>query len=119
MENVETLKQEMYDFMKNLYEEMSIDWAYDLARLYNEFAGKYLEIEFWVDGQEYGDGDIYCYIYVNGIWSIVYNWSCGRYEDPNFYKDTVNYLLNLDKEGQEIKEKLISLTSKNNSNENN
>lgn len=106
--------QKMYDYMKEQYEEMDFPEIYDLKRLYNDFSEEFwLDIEFWVDGCEYwGDDEIYCFVYINSIWSIVFDRSVKRYTDENAYKDTVDYLLWLQWEAEKIKEKLLTPNQK-------
>lgn len=103
----ETLEK-MYNFMNELYENEGEPDIYWLKRIYNEFSDEFwLDITFWVDGCEYWwDDEIYCYIYVNNIWSIVFNRWVYRYTDGNFYKDAVNYLLGLQEVAEEIKGKI-------------
>ena len=110
MKHTEKFIKEMYDYTKELYEENWYFDIYDLRRLYTDIAEKFnLDIAFWIDGNEDGGDDtIYCYVYVNNIWSIVFNRSIRRYTDWNFYKDTVNYLLELEEEAQKIREKLLT-----------
>lgn len=103
----ETLEK-MYNLSKELYEDEWEPDIYWLKRIYNELADNFwLDISFWVDGCEYWwDDEIYCYVYVNNIWSIVFNRWVKRYTDGNFYKDTVNYLLELEEEWEKIKNKI-------------
>ena len=103
----------MYNYSKNYYKE---EWGniydmYDLKRFYTDFADEFdLDIAFWVDWCEYGwDDEIYCYTHVDNIWSIVFDWSVNHYTDWNFYKDPVNYLLELQKQAEEIQKKLLSI----------
>lgn len=108
--------KKMYSFTEELYEWDDVYDIYDLKNLYNEIAEEFwLEIAFWIDWCQYWwDEEIYCYIHVNNIWSIVFDWSVNHYTDHNFYKDTVNYILELEEEGQKIKEKLLNPNKKEN-----
>ena len=103
--------QKMYEYMKEQYENEYCSEIYDLKRLYNDFSEEFwLDTEFWVDGCEYwGDDEIYCFVYANNIWSIVFDRSVKRYTDENFYKDAVNYLLELQEQAEKIIEKLEKL----------
>ena len=105
--------EKMYNFAKELYEDEYMD-IYWLKRLYNEIAEEFsLDVAFWVDWNEYwGDDEIYCYVHINNIWSIVFDWSVNRYTDENFYKDTVNYILRLEEEAEKIREKLLPINQK-------
>ena len=99
-------KEKMYERMQNAYlnKEKDIYW---LVNLYNEFSDEFwLCVTFWVDWNEYWwDDSIYCYVYVDNIWSIVFNRACDWYTDPDFYKDAVNYLLYMDEEWKELLKK--------------
>lgn len=105
----ETIKK-MYEFARDLYEDGDLD-IYWLKSLYNDISEEFdLDLEFWIDGCEYWwDEEIYCYTYVNNIWSIVFNRWVRQYTDGNFYKDTVNYLLELQEEAEEIQKKLLPI----------
>lgn len=113
MKTTEKTIQKMYDYSKNYYEENwgSIYDMYELKRFYTDFAEEFdLDVAFWIDWCEYwGDEEIYAYIYVNNIWSIVFNWSVNCYTDGNFYKDPVNYILELENEWEKIRNKLEKL----------
>lgn len=116
MKHTKEYIEEMYNYTKELYEWDDVYDMYELKRLYNDISEKFnLDVAFWIDGCEYWwDEEIYCYVYVDYIWSIVFNWSVNHYTDHNFYKDTVNYILGLEEEGQKIKEKLLNLNKKEN-----
>lgn len=113
MKNTKEQLEKMQEYVKNYLQDEYMD-IYWLKRLYNDFSDEFwLDIAFWVDGCEYWwDDSLYCYIHVNDIWSIVYNRSVNRYDDINFYKDCVNYLLELNEEWKKIKEKLLNLNQK-------
>ena len=102
--------QRMYNLAKELYEDENTD-IYWLKRIYNEISDNFwLDISFGVDWCEYWwDDEIYCYVYVDNIWSIVFNRSVNRYTDWKFYKDTVDYLLRLQEDAEEIEKKLLPL----------
>lgn len=105
MTHSEKYINKMYDFAKEKYGWHDIYDIFELKRLYNDIAENFnLDITFWIDWNEYWwDDEIYCYTHVNNIGSIVFDWSCKTYTDSNFYKDTVNYILELEKQGIEIK----------------
>ena len=111
MTHTEKYINDMYEFAKEKYDWNDIYDIYELKRLYNDIAEEFnLDISFWIDWNEYWwDDEIYCYVYVDNIWSIVFDWSCKNYTDCNFYKDTVNYILQLEKQGIEIKNKLLNI----------
>lgn len=97
-----------YQIAKELYDWEDVWDIYDVRRLYSNLAEELdLNIEFWVDGCQYGgDEEIYCYIHINNIWSVVFNRSCITFCDHERYKDAVDYILQLEEEGEKIKEKL-------------
>lgn len=96
----------MYEHMKELFKNEYID-IYNLVRIYNRFSELYnLDLAFWVDWCEYwGDDSIYCFTHINEVWSVVFNRSVNWY-DENSYKDAVNYLLELQDEATEIRNKI-------------
>jgi len=99
--------KEMYDWMKNAYEEGRTD-IYWIKRIYNDFSDEFwLIIAFGIDWYEdWGDDSIYCYFVMFNELSIVFNWGCSEYNDWDFYKDTVNYLLELEENARKIKERI-------------
>lgn len=105
METTKETLEEMYNFMDGLYKSEEIPDIYWIKRMYNEFCWKFwLDIDFGVDWCEYWwDDSIYCYVYVNNIWSIVFNRWVNRYTDN---KSTVNHLLELQKEAEDIRKRL-------------
>lgn len=111
MKTTKEFLERMYEFSKQEYDWEDIYDIYELKTLYNNIAEEFwLDIAFWIDWNEYwGDDEIYCYIHVNNIWSIVFDWSVGRYTDWNFYKDTVDYLLDLQEEAEKILNKILPI----------
>lgn len=110
MKTTKEFLERMYEFAKEEYDWEDFNDIYELKRIYNNIADEFwLDIAFWVDWNEYWwDDEIYCYIHVNNIWSIVFNWSVNWYTDWNFYKDTVNYLLELQEEWEQIEKKVLN-----------
>ena len=96
----------MYEHMKELFKNEYI-YIYNLVSIYNRFSELYnLDLAFWVDWCEcWGDDSIYCFTHINGVWSVVFNRSVNWY-DENSYKDAVNYLLELQDEATEIRNKI-------------
>lgn len=111
MKHTEKFINEIYEYAKEQYEGDECLDIYWLKRLYNDITENFnLDVAFWVDGNEYGgDDEIYCYVHVDNIGSIVFDWSCKWYTDWNFYKDTVNYILYLEEQAEEIRKKLLNL----------
>lgn len=102
--------QEMYKFAKELYDGCTSADIYDLKRIYNDIADEFwLDIAFWIDWNEYGwDDEIYCFIHINCVGSLVFNWGCNRFTDEGDYKEAVDYILELEDEWAEIKAKLLN-----------
>ena len=111
MKHTQKFINQMYEYVKEMYEESWYHDIYELKRLYNDIAEEFnLDVAFWIDWNEYaGDDTIYCYVYINNIWSIVFNRSVNLYKDLNFYKDTVNYILELEEQAEKIREKLLPI----------
>lgn len=106
--------QEMYNYAKELYDWITYNDIYDLKRIYSDISDEFwLDIEFWIDwNQDWWDDEIYCYIYMNWIGSIVFNWSCTWYNNEDEYKNAVDYLLKLNDEGNEIVNKILTFNQK-------
>lgn len=106
--------KQMYDYAKEQYEWTSHNDVYDLKRIYNDMADEFwLDISFWVDwDRDWGDDEIYCYIYMDFIWSIVFNWACTRYSNEDEYKQAVDYLFYLQEEWEWIRDKILNLGQK-------
>ena len=100
--------EEMYKYAKG-----SMDWEsfeiFDLVRLYNEIAEEFdLDLTFWVDGCEYWwDDEIYCYVHIDNIGSVVFDRWVKRYTDWKQYKDLIDYLLVLQGDAENIKAKIL------------
>lgn len=114
MKHTEQYIEKMYSYAKKLYDWEDIYDIYELRRLYTDIAEEFnLDIAFWIDwNEDWWDDEIYCYIHVNWIWSIVFDWSCNNYTDWNLYKDTVNYILELEEEWERVKEKVLNPNQK-------
>lgn len=108
--------------MDNLREKNALEYAkqefnrgtldvYWLKRLYNELAEKLnYHIEFWVDWCEYGwDEEIYCFIHVNWIGSIVFNWWVRQYTDTKWL---IDYLYSLEQDAKEIQNNILNYNKK-------
>ena len=108
MQHTKEFINDMYEYVK---ENMDCDFydIYELQRLYNDIAEEFhLDIAFWVDGNyDWGDDEIYCYVYVDYVGSIVFDWSVKWYTDHKFYKDLVNYLLELEEQAMDIRKKIL------------
>lgn len=115
MEHTQEFINKINEFVKEKYEEGWYHDIYELKRLYNDIAEEFnLDVAFWIDWNEYaGDDTIYAYVYINNIWSIVFDWDVNWYTDENFYKDTVNYILELEEQAMKIREKLLPITNQN------
>lgn len=100
-------KETMYEITRIALLDAETD-IYWLVRLYNDLSDKFdLGLTFWVDGTEYwGDEEIYCYIYVDNVGSIIINWACDWYDNKDYYKELTDYLLYLDECWNETRDRI-------------
>ena len=110
MKHSQKFVKEMYKFAKEELEGWLID-IYEVKNAYRDIAEEFnLDVEFWIDWNEYPwDDEIYCYVYVNWIWSIVFDRWVKWFTDENQYKEMVDHMLYLEEQAEEIEKKLLPI----------
>ena len=116
MKHTQKFIKEMYKYAKSEFEGWLID-IFEVMNAYRDIAEEFdLTVAFWIDWCEYTwDDEIYCYLHVNWIGSIVFDRWVKRFTDEKDYKDAVDYILKLEEQAEEISNKIENLEKENES----